>query len=255
MQADRPGRRASSAHLRLARALHAEGVHGAGEQDPHPRAQAPPDRDRRGLPRGLARPQVARRAVRVVPEGRALLAGADELRQTLMRLLDLQERKNIQLFVRPDLARGQGLGARRAAARSLQRRAPPSPPGLFLQERFGGSIVDYHLSLGEADQALIHFAVHVDGEIPEVSFTELEQEVVALARTWDDRLRERLAALHGEERGNAARRRVRAALPRLLQVLDRHLPGGARHRAVRAARRAASRSSSDCRTSARRVRA
>ena len=34
-----------------------------------------------------------------------------------------------------------------------------------------------------------------------MSLTELEHEVVALTRTWDDRLRERLVAIYGEERG------------------------------------------------------
>ena len=81
-------------------------------------------------------------------------------------------------------------------------------------ERFHGSSVDYHLALGEADPAQIHFRIHVaDGEIPSVSFTDLEQEVVALARTWDDRLQERLVALHGEERGRELAGRWSERLP------------------------------------------
>jgi glutamate dehydrogenase len=136
------------------------------------------------------------------PKDELFVAGVEELRRTLVRLLDLQERKHIQLFVRPDLQEG-----RVAVLVALPRDRFNAELRLrlqdLLQRRFGGSSVDYHLSLTESEQALLHFAVHVEGPIPDVSFADLEQEVVSLARTWDDRLRERLVALHGEERGNA----------------------------------------------------
>jgi glutamate dehydrogenase len=84
----------------------------------------------------------------------------------------------------------------------------------LFKERFGGTNVDYHLSLGDTDPAQLHFMVHVpEGEIPDVSFVELEREVVALTRTWDDRLREHLAARHGERRGRELAERYAARLP------------------------------------------
>ncbi len=136
------------------------------------------------------------------PKDELFSASPEELRQTLVRLIDLQERRGIQLFIRRDLDEERvsvlvALPRDRFNAELRQRLQK-----LFL-ERFNGSSVDYHLSLGDEQQARIHFTVHVDGPIPEVSFAELEQEVVSLTRTWDDRLRERLVALHGEERGNA----------------------------------------------------
>ncbi len=73
---------------------------------------------------------------------------------------------------------------------------------MFL-ERFHGTSVDYHLSLGETEQARIFFTVYVDRgqQIPEVSYDELEAEVERLARTWDDDLRDALIAAEGPERG------------------------------------------------------
>jgi len=74
---------------------------------------------------------------------------------------------------------------------------------LFMR-RFHGTGVDYHLALGESDPALVYFTVHVgEGEIPDVPVKDLEEEVVTIARTWDDRLREMLEAIHGRERGRA----------------------------------------------------
>jgi glutamate dehydrogenase len=146
------------------------------------------------------------------PKDELFAATADELRATLVRLLDLQERGSVQLFVRRDLEEG-----RVAVLVALPRDHFNAELRQRLQElfqtRFRGSSVDYHLSLGDDDQARIHFTVHVEGEIPEAPFAELEQEVAATARTWDDRLRERLVTLHGEERGNALAEKYARLLP------------------------------------------
>ena len=100
------------------------------EQDADPRPQAPPDRRRRGLPRGLARLQDARRALRVLPQGRAVRRrpgrAASDARP---RCSISRSGEDIQLFIRPRSRRGAGLGARRPAARPLQRRAAPAAPG------------------------------------------------------------------------------------------------------------------------------
>ena len=88
---------------------------------------------------------------------------------------------------------------------------------LFL-ERFNGTTIDYHLSLGETESARIFFTIHVapGKPIPDVRYEELEREVEILARTWEDDLR----------RAHTARRRgprdrpdggVRDAVPGLLQ--------------------------------------
>ena len=52
-------------------------------------------------------------------------------------------------------------------------------------------------------------------------YEELEQEVERLARTWDDDLRDALVARVGADRGAALADRVRASVPRLLQVQPR----------------------------------
>ena len=55
--------------------------------------------------------------------------------------------------------------------------------------------------------------------IPELPVAELEQEVVALARTWDDALRERLVEPPARPAGASSRAPLGAALPALLQGL------------------------------------
>ena len=136
------------------------------------------------------------------PKDELFAADVDDLRRTIAALLHFQERGGIQLFVRYDLP------DRRVAVLVALPRDHFSAElrhelqDLFL-ERFHGSSIDYHLTLGESDPAQIHFTIRVAGDISEVSFSELEQEVIGLARTWDDRLRERLVTQYGEERGFA----------------------------------------------------
>src|SRR6266540_3334032 len=132
---------------------------------------------------------------------------------TLLDLLELQEQHKVRLFARRDLLE-RSVSLLVALPRDrfnaeLRHRLQD----LFM-ERFHGTSVDYHLALGEADPAQIHFRIHVgDGQIPDVSFSDLEQEVIALARTWEDRLTERLVALHGEERGRELASRWSERLP------------------------------------------
>ena len=127
----------------------------------------------------------------------------ETLRATVVQLLELQEQRKVRVFAHRDLFDRSvsllvALPRDRFNAELRQRLQD-----LFV-ERFHGTSVDYHLALGETDPAQLHFRIHVgDGLIPDVSFAELEQEVAGLTRTWEDRLHERLVAIHGEERGRA----------------------------------------------------
>ncbi len=135
------------------------------------------------------------------PKDELFAASTDELRRSVMGLLALQEQRHVRLFVRRDLY-GRSVSLLVALPRErFSAELRHKLQDLFM-ERFSGSSVDYHLSLGESQLAMIHFAVHVaEGEVPDVPFEELEREVVDLAQTWDDRLLALLVRTHGAERG------------------------------------------------------
>ena len=73
----------------------------------------------------------------------------------------------------------------------------------LFRERFQTDAVDSHLVLGEGERVQVHFRVHDSSGLPEVDVRELEREVVAATRTWDDELRDALVARHGEIQGRA----------------------------------------------------
>jgi glutamate dehydrogenase len=147
------------------------------------------------------------------PKDELFASGTEDLRATVMALLGLQEKRQVQLFVRPDL-----LGRFVTATVALPRDRVSTELRLRLQhlleERYHGESIDYHLSLGETDPARFHFMVHVpEGGIPDVSFDELEREVLAATRTWDDALSDALVDSHGDLQGHALARRYAGLFP------------------------------------------
>ena len=138
------------------------------------------------------------------PKDELFQASASELRRLISGLLQLERHGGIRVLVRRDLY-GRSVSIVVALPRDrFNADLRKSLQKLFV-ERFHGSTVDYHLSLGETESAKIFFTVHVDPgvQIPEVPYETLEEEVERLARTWDDDLHDALIERVGAERGAA----------------------------------------------------
>ncbi len=135
------------------------------------------------------------------PKDALFAAPWEELRTEVMGLLAHQDQQHVALWVRRDLW-GRAVNVLVAVPRDrFNAELRMRLQDLFVQ-RFHGTGVDYHLSLGEGEMAQIHFTVHVDeGQIPDVPFTELEEEVLRISHTWDDLLREQLEMRFGRQRG------------------------------------------------------
>ncbi len=135
------------------------------------------------------------------PKDELFVAPVPDLRANVIGLLKLQEQQHIGLFVRRDIpSRSVSLMVAMPRDRFNARRRKELQE-LFMA-RFHGTSVDYHLALTESDPALVYFTVHVgEGDIPDVPIRDLEEEVVTIARTWDDRLRELLEHIHGRDEG------------------------------------------------------
>jgi glutamate dehydrogenase len=136
-----------------------------------------------------------------LPKDELFVAPVSDLRKNILGLLKLQEQQQIGLFIRRDIPSRSVMLLVAMPRDRFNARRRKELQDLFMK-RFHGSSVDYHLALTESDPALVYFTVHVEhGEIPDVPLKDLEEEVVAIARTWDDRLRELLEGMHGRERG------------------------------------------------------
>ena len=138
------------------------------------------------------------------PKDELFQASAEELRGLVAGLLQLEKHGGIRVLIRRDLY-GRNVSVVVALPRDrfnadLRKRLQ----GLFL-ERFHGTTIDYHLSLGETESARIFFTIHVAPgiPIPDVRYEELEREVELLSRSWEDDLLDALTRRVGEGRALA----------------------------------------------------
>ena len=141
------------------------------------------------------------------PKDELFATPTSAIRESVVGLINAQEQEGVRLFVHRDLLqrnvtvlvvvpRDQFNAQLR---KSLQR---------YFVEKFNGTSVDYQLSLGETDTARIHFTVWVaEGEVPDVSFEELEAGVLELTRTWEEQVEEVLAERLGADEGRDLRKR------------------------------------------------
>jgi glutamate dehydrogenase len=148
------------------------------------------------------------------PKDELFQASAEELRQLVVGLLQLEKHGGIRVLVRRDID-SRSVSIVVALPRDRFNAELRKNLQTLFMARFNGSTVDYHLSLGETESARIFFTVHVGPErqIPEVPYEELEAAVERLARTWDDDLRDALEARVGPEHGPMLAEKYRTRLP------------------------------------------
>jgi glutamate dehydrogenase len=111
----------------------------------------------------------------------------EDLRKSLLGLLESEEHQRVRLFVRRDTLNRNVSILVVAPRERFNAELRQELQQLFLQ-RFDGESIDYRLSLGESGDARIHFTVWPKGDIPSVSTDDLEAEVYRLTRTWEDRV-------------------------------------------------------------------
>ncbi len=131
------------------------------------------------------------------PKEELFRASVAELRSQLGHILDLKTQVRVNLYPDPD---------RRSVVALVMMPRDRFSAGVrieiqeALQRALGGPLVYYHLAIGEGYAAQLHFCFSAPPPAPGVA-AKLGEEVARLARTWEDRLREQLAARFGEPRG------------------------------------------------------
>jgi glutamate dehydrogenase len=134
----------------------------------------------------------------------------EELRHTLVGMLAHREQDRVRLYARRDLLRRNV-----SILVTMPRDRFNAEVRRRLQEHFierlGGGSVDYHLAIGEADPAQLHFTVWTGAAVPEIDYRALESEVREITRSWAEQVVEALSALRSPEE---ARRLVADWTPR-----------------------------------------
>ena len=128
-----------------------------------------------------------------MPKEELFLASEEEIGADLKTILTRYHTEEVLVSVRKDpldrgasilvvLPRGRFSGEFRKEFESA------------LTSRFGCEVLNYHLAMGEGDQARLHFYVGtMDGDSAQIDAAELQALVVELTRSWADAVRDGLA--------------------------------------------------------------
>jgi glutamate dehydrogenase len=135
------------------------------------------------------------------------------LGQVAVGILQLQERRRVALFLRDDpferfmsclvyVPRDRFDTAFRLAVQDI------------LAKAFDGKILSYYTQIGESPLARLHVIVGTrPGDLPPFDPVEIEAHIAAVARAWDDQLRDALYRSRGEAKGAALFRRYLRGFP------------------------------------------
>ncbi len=137
----------------------------------------------------------------------------DELFDTAMGILHLQERQRVRLFVRRD-PYGGFLSCLVFVPRDRYNTDLRERMQGILREAVNAFEVDFNVSLAESPLARIHFMARTrPEEVPAFDIVDIEARLAEATRSWADRLHEALVEARGEETGNDLFRRYCTAFP------------------------------------------
>ena len=147
------------------------------------------------------------------PRDELLQIGEDDLFETALGILNLQERQRIALFLRRDpLERFVSCLVyvpRERYSTDLRRRV-----AAILAEACNGAIAGFTTQLDEAVLARVHFMIEtVRGKVPAIDTAEIERRLAEAGRVWSDRLQEALIAAKGEDAALSLLQRYGNAFP------------------------------------------
>jgi glutamate dehydrogenase len=126
-----------------------------------------------------------------LPKDELFQADVDTLHRTLVSLLHAEEHREIRTLVRTD-QHTRTVSALVAVPRDSYSPQLRERIQTLLTQRFGAARIDVEVSLGDRNEALARFLLHLDGPVPEVATADLQSEVRRLARSWVDELGSRL---------------------------------------------------------------
>jgi glutamate dehydrogenase len=127
----------------------------------------------------------------------------DQLFETAMGILRLEERRRVRLFMWHDNY-GRFVSCLVYVPRDRYTTTVRRRIETVLHDAFPGASFDFQVWLSESVLARLHFIIRVPpGQMPTYDAKELEAKLATVTRSWNDELHDMLLELHGEEEGNA----------------------------------------------------
>ena len=154
-----------------------------------------------------------RHILETLPREELFQSGAEELQQTAMGILGLQERARTRLFLRRDRY-GRFYSALVYIPRDRFNTTIRQRIEALLMRELHGERLDHSVQIGESPLAQLHLVIRPKAGAPaDFDQEALEAELAGIVRDWHDELRETLVREHGEEAGLRLFQRYGRALP------------------------------------------
>ncbi len=139
--------------------------------------------------------------------------GEEELLDTAIGILHLQERQRTALFVRKDPFE-RFVSCLVFVPRDRYNTELRERTQAILEKAFSGKTAAFYTQLSEGVHARIHFIVKTEpGRVPAYDVRDVEARLVAASREWPDHFKDALVEAKGEEHGLALFRRYGHAFP------------------------------------------
>src|SRR5579859_5391809 len=147
------------------------------------------------------------------PRDELFQASDDELFETAMGIVRIEERQRVRLFVRPDIY-GRFFSCLVYLPRERYTTATEERMEEILRKALGGVSAEVTAHLSESVLARLHFVVHGGGaDLNDIDVAALEARLAEATRSWVEDLLDALTEECGEEEGVRLHRRYRGAFP------------------------------------------
>ncbi len=169
--------------------------------------------DKAGLPPGGHLAKALHHVLETYPRDDLFQIPDDELYETALGIVSLGERQRLRLFMWVDPFE-RFVSCLVYVPRDTYSTDLRIKFQRILVDAFNGSSADFDLMLSEQVLARIHFTVRTTpGQLPTGDRKEIERQLAAAARRWDDELRDTLVEWEGEAPGLALFKRWSATFP------------------------------------------
>ncbi|AYA64492.1 NAD-glutamate dehydrogenase [Alteromonas sp. RKMC-009] len=163
--------------------------------------------------------------IETYPRDELLQTPAAEMAQIIMGIFQMQERGITRLFVRKDVF-GRFISCMVFVPRERYNTQLRKDTQNLLQRSFGtDEEIEFTTFFSESVYARTHYIARVKNNNVEYDVKEIEQNIIELTKTWNDRLASAIKAAHGEASGKALERKYTNAFSR--SYMEQNLPSAA----------------------------
>lgn len=154
-----------------------------------------------------------KRLIEVLPREELFLCETDELFETTMNILAIQERRMVRIFIRSD-SEGNFVTCLMYMPKDIYNTQLRIEIQDFLCQQFNAIDIDFATNYSESILVRTYFELKVDPQHKtHVDQDSIEENILQLTRSWDDDLKDALLEVDGEEQGNSLLQRFKGGFP------------------------------------------